>query len=226
MEHAILEVEGGVVLLGGGAVAAADVHAALTIAPILVAADGGGDRALAMGLRPEVVIGDMDSLSPEGRVALAGRIHEIPEQDSTDFGKCLAHVRAGFYLGLGFTGLRLDHTLATLAYVAARPDLRVILLAEEEVIFRAPARLALDLPVGMRFSLFPFGAASGRSEGLRWPIAGIGFTPAGRVGTSNEVSGPVRLEIEGPMLVMVPRAALGAVLTALGSGSGAGSGAA
>lgn len=202
-------------LLGGGAVAEADVHAALTIAPVLVAADGGGDRALAMGLVPDAVIGDMDSLSAEGRAALGARVHEIAEQDSTDFGKCLMHVAADFYLGLGFTGLRLDHTLATLAYVAARPDLRVILLAEEEVIFRAPARLALDLPLGSRFSLFPFGTVTGRSEGLRWPIAGITFTPSGRVGTSNEVSGPVTLEIEGPMLVMVPRAALSAVLAAL-----------
>ncbi len=215
MTGLIIHQSGGVVLLGGGAVAEADVHAALTIAPVLVAADGGGDRALAMGLVPDAVIGDMDSLSAEGRAALGSRVHEIAEQDSTDFGKCLMHVAADFYLGLGFTGLRLDHTLATLAYVAARPDLRVILLAEEEVIFRAPARLDLDLPLGMRFSLFPFGTVTGRSEGLRWPIAGITFTPSGRVGTSNEVSGPVTLEIEGPMLVMVPRAALSAVLDAL-----------
>ena len=202
-------------LLGGGAVAEADVHAALTIAPRLVAADGGGDRALAMGLLPDAVIGDMDSLSPEGRARLGDRVHEIAEQDSTDFGKCLMHVAADFYLGLGFTGMRLDHTLATLAYVAARPDLRVILFAEEEVIFRAPTRLALDLPVGSRFSLFPFGTVTGRSTGLRWPIEGITFTPSGRVGTSNEVSGPVTLEISGPMLVMLPREALPAVMDAL-----------
>lgn len=220
MMDAIIQVEGGVVLLGGGAVAAADVHAALTIAPVLVAADGGGDRALAMGLMPDAVIGDLDSLSPEGRAALGPRVHEIAEQDSTDFGKCLIHVAAEFYLGLGFTGLRLDHTLATLANVAARPEARVILIAEEDIIFRAPPRLRLDLPVGMRFSLFPFGPVTGRSEGLRWPIAGIDFAPAGRVGTSNEVSGPVTMETEGPMLVMVPRAALSAVLAALLPGRG------
>jgi len=215
MTGAIIQQKGGVVLLGGGAVAQADVYAALTIAPLLVAADGGGDRALAMGLMPDAVIGDMDSLSAEGRAALGDRVHEIPEQDSTDFGKCLMHVAADFYLGLGFTGMRLDHTLATMAYVAARPDQRVILFAEEEVIFCAPKRLELDLPVGMRFSLFPFGTVTGRSMGLRWPIDGITFTPSGRVGTSNEVSGPVMLEISGPMLVMLPREALPAVMDAL-----------
>lgn len=215
MKAPIINIPGGVVLLGGGAATASDVHAALTIAPCLIAADGGGDRALAMGLTPDAVIGDMDSLSAEGRAILGSRVHEIAEQDSTDFGKCLIHVAADFYLGIGFTGMRLDHTLATLAYVAARPEQRVILFAEEEVIFRAPARIALDLPVGMRFSLFPFGTVTGRSTGLRWPIEGITFTPSGRVGTSNEVSGPVTLEIEGPMLVMVPREALSAVLAAL-----------
>lgn len=216
MSGGIVQCEGGVTLLGGGWVSPADVAQALTIAPTLVAADGGGDRALALGLSPAAVIGDIDSLSPQGRAALGPRVHRIPEQDSTDFGKCLAHVQARFYLGLGFTGLRLDHTLAALTEVAARPGQTILLMAEEEVIFRAPAELRLDLPPGARFSLYPMGPARGRSSGLRWPIDGIGFAPGGRIGTSNEVTGPVWLEISGPMLVLLAKAHLGAVLHGLG----------
>ena len=207
---------GGVTLLGGGWVDPADVAMALTIAPDLVAADGGGDRALALGLMPRAVIGDLDSLSAAGRAALADRLQLIAEQDSTDFGKCLAQVRADFYLGLGFTGLRLDHTLAALVALVAHPGQIVVLLAEDEVIFCAPARLRLDLPAGTRLSLFPMGAASGVSRGLRWPIDGLDFSPQQRIGTSNEVStGPVELEITGPMLVLVPKPHLRAVLHAL-----------
>lgn len=216
MTAEIVHHEGGVTLLGGGAILAADVQDALTIAPCLIAADGGGDAALALGLEPEAVIGDLDSLSGAARARLGARVHAVPEQESTDFGKCLRLVRARFYLCLGFTGLRLDHTLAALSDVALRPDQRIFLIAEDEVIFRAPPSLTLDLPPGTRLSLYPMGAATGHSEGLRWPIDGLSFAPTGRVGTSNEVTGPVTLAVTGPMLVLVPKRHLRAVLAAFG----------
>ena len=217
MERHIVQYRGGETLLGGGAVEAGDQHAALALAPALVAADGGGDRALAFGLMPEAVIGDMDSLSPAGAAAIGpARLHRIAEQDSTDFGKCLTHVGARFFIGLGFTGLRLDHTLAALSDLAQRPDRAVVLISEDELIFRAPPEIALDLPLGERLSLFPFGPASGTAEGLRWPIEGLAFDPAGRVGTSNEALGPVTLEISGAALVLLPKAALRAALCGLG----------
>ncbi|RWR05123.1 thiamine diphosphokinase [Paenirhodobacter populi] len=206
----------GVTLLGGGTADRADLAMALGLAPGLVAADGGGDRALALGLVPDAVIGDLDSLSAAGRTRLGARVHHVAEQDSTDFGKCLNLVRARFYLGLGFTGLRLDHTLAALSEIAQRPGQPVILIAEDDAIFRAPRHLRLDLPAGERFSIFPFGAVTGRSEGLNWPIEGLDFAPAGRVGTSNRVTGPVTLELEGPALILVPKRYLGRLPAALG----------
>lgn len=211
---AIAAYDTGVTLVGGGALDPADLRHALGLAPNLVAADGGADRLLAEDLLPDVVIGDMDSLSAEGRARLGARVHRIAEQDSTDFGKCLHHVAAPFFLGLGFTGLRADHTLAALSEIARRGR-PVILIAEDEVIFRAPPRLALDLPIGERLSIFPFGRVSGTSEGLRWPIDGLVMEPAGRIGTSNEVTGPVRLRISGPGLLLLPKRHLLRVLDAL-----------
>lgn len=216
MERAIVQARTGVTLLGGGAVTRADVAEALTIAPDLVAADGGGDRALELGLRPRAVIGDLDSLSARAREALAPDVHHIPEQDSTDFGKCLRLVEAPFYLALGFAGRRLDHTLSALSEIARRDGQRIVMLAEEDVIFRAPPELRLDLPAGARVSIMPFGPVRGRSEGLRWPIDGLDLTPAGRIGTSNLAEGPVTLRVEGSALVLVARSQLPAALCALG----------
>jgi thiamine pyrophosphokinase len=80
-----------------------------------------------------------------------------------------------------------------------------------------PPRLAIDLPPGTRVSLFPMAPVTGRSEGLRWPIAGIPFAPAGRIGTSNEATGPVRLAMDGPgMIAVLPARALDALLAAEG----------
>lgn len=204
----------GVTLLGGSPVKPQDVYEALTLAPTLVCADGGGDVALELGLAPEAVIGDLDSLSGAGRAALGARVHHIPEQDSTDFGKCLAHVRAPFFLALGFAGRRLDHTLAAMTDLIREPR-PVVMLAEHEVIFRAPPEIALDLAPGTRVSVCPFGPVTGRSEGLRWPLDGVALDPATRVGTSNEATGPVRLALSGPALLLLPRRLLPDVLGVL-----------
>ena len=71
--------------------------------------------------------------------------------------------------------------------------------------------------MGDRLSLFPMGPVAGESDGLRWPIRGLAFAPHALIGTSNEVSAPdVRLWFDAPhMLVIVPRARLDAVLSAL-----------
>ena len=216
MSGKIIQSTQGVTLLGGGDSLAADVADALTIAPVLVAADSGADRALDLGLMPAAVIGDFDSLSRRASASIAaGRLHPIAEQDSTDFGKCLMHVQAPFFLALGFTGARLDHTLATLSYVARHADQRVVVISGHDIAFLAPPDLVLDLPLGERLSLFPFGAARGQSQGLRWPIHGIDFTPAGIIGTSNEVTGPLRLSLTGPVMVLVPKTHLRRVLAAI-----------
>jgi len=59
-----------VTLLGGGELAAATVSELVTLAPNLVACDGAAARALALGLVPDRVVGDLDSLDAQTRAAL------------------------------------------------------------------------------------------------------------------------------------------------------------
>lgn len=206
----------GVTVIGAGAVTAGDLGQALAVAPQLVAADGGADRALALGKPPDWVIGDMDSLGDGARRLIpAERIVQVAEQDSTDFAKCLARIAAPFVMAVGFAGLRLDHTLAALNTMARVSRPPVILLAPEDLVFVAPSRLTLPLMPGTRVSLYPMGPARGISTGLEWPIEGLEFAPGGRVGTSNRAAGLVTLRLEGTMLLMLPRDTLGTVLTAL-----------
>jgi thiamine pyrophosphokinase len=198
----------GVTVLGGGDCSAETIEEVLTLAPILVAADGAAGRALAAGRMPDAVIGDFDSIRPEDAARIPPeRLHRIDEQDSTDFDKCLRHIRARFVLAAGFTGARRDHELAAYNALVRRADQRVILVGEHDVCFVAPRDWRIDLAPATRVSLFPLSPVTGRSEGLRWPIDGIGFAPHGRVGTSNEaVGGPVRLAMDAPgMLVILPR---------------------
>lgn len=216
MSKVIVQSTKGITLAGGGRFSAGLLAKSLKFAPTVVAADGGADRLLAHGVEPEAVFGDFDSISAPARARLEGRLFPIPEQVTTDFDKALRSISAPFVLGLGFAGQRLDHGLAVLNTLARHPGSRCLVLSGTDVVFLAPSELSLRLRKGTRLSLFPMGPATGESEGLHWPLQGLDFAPDGMIGTSNEVSGPVRMRFSGPMLVILPLAALRAALDGLG----------
>ena len=217
MNQAIVDSLDGVTLVGGGPVGAAALARARGFAPRIVAADSGAGRLLRLGVLPEAVIGDMDSISPATRARLQGRLFPIAEQETTDFDKALRLIAAPFVLGLGFAGARLDHSLAVLNGLLRHPDRRCLILGPQDVTFLCPPDLRLDLPPGTRLSLFPMGRVTGSSTGLRWPIDGLDFAPDGMIGTSNEVTGPVHLGFDAPkMLVIVPIRYLGEALRGCG----------
>lgn len=212
--------DSGVTLVGGGDPSTINVTDALTLAPLLVAADGGANFCAKMGLEPAAIIGDFDSLEAEVREqatqAQLIEISEPEEQDNTDFQKCLARIDSPFVLAVGFSDARVDHTLANLAALAQMQGPPTIVIGSDDVVFAAPLEIALDLPLGTRVSLFPMQDLKGQSEGLAWPIEGLTLSPMGRLGTSNRTTGPVRLQFDKPgCLVLTPRQTLQAVLQCL-----------
>ena len=207
-----------VTLVGAGPIDPRHLEAALAIAPVAVAADGGGDLALPGGRRFRAVIGDMDSLADPERLRAAGvPIHPIPEQETTDLEKCLYSVEAPLFVGLGFLGGRIDHHLAAMNALVKFAAVPVVLVGDEDLCFLCPPELAIDLAAGTRVSLFPMGPVRGRSEGLLWPIDGLAFDPTGRIGTSNAATGGVvRMAFDAPrMLVILPVDLLGPVVDRL-----------
>jgi thiamine pyrophosphokinase len=217
-ERPVVSGQTAVTLIGGGALRDEDLKAALDIAPLLVAVDGGADAALAAGHTPLAVIGDLDSVSPSLRKRLSANIiYKVSEQDSTDFDKAMRHVSVPLVLAVGFTGERLDHELAVFHTLVMRHTQACIVIGERDIVFHATRRLAIELPPGTRVSLFPMTEVSGRSVGLRWPIDGLVFHPARRIGTSNAATGGmVVIEPEGPgLLVILPRSELGPAADAL-----------
>ncbi|GMG84710.1 thiamine diphosphokinase [Paralimibaculum aggregatum] len=210
-----------VCLIGGGPLDAGLLARAERLAPVLVAADRGADRLLELGRRPALVIGDMDSISDLAAwQAGPTEVLHLAEQDTTDFEKCLYATEAPLYLALGFTGGRMDHTLAVFHALLARPGKRVVVLGEGEAMtFLPPGRgLRLAARPGMRVSVFPFAETTGiLSEGLEWPVAGLTFAPGRQSGTSNRaVAETVALGVDrGGALLILPEAALGTLLAAL-----------
>ena len=207
----------GVTLVGAGSPQRQNIVDALNIAPTLIAADGGANFCLEAGLHPVAIIGDFDSFDPSDAEACSGiRQIRIDEQDTTDFEKCMTRIIAPFIVATGFTAGRVDHSMAVWSALARRVGPPTLVLGDDDVVFAAPRNVTMSLAIGTRLSLFPLTPVTGRSMGLEWPIDGLTLSPVGRLGTSNRVTGPVRLEFDKPgCLVIMPRAALAAAVDAL-----------
>lgn len=206
MTDAALAYSSPVVMIGGAPPEMALIDRLCGMGLPLIAADGGADVLLQREYRPDAVIGDLDSVrDPEQLQALGVPLHHVAEQDTTDFEKCLARVEAPGVLATGFLGGRSDHTLATMSVLARFPAGRVIVLGGPDLILHCPARIALDLPEGVRFSLYPMTRVRGHSSGLHWALQDVTLDPLGLIGTSNVTLGPVELEItEGTALLILP----------------------
>src|SRR5512139_2386128 len=85
----------------------------------LICADGGSNSALKMKLVPDVIIGDLDSISSEAlkEFKSVSKIIRPKRQNDTDVEKCLKYAIRREYdeaLLVGVTGNRLDHTFCNL----------------------------------------------------------------------------------------------------------------
>jgi len=88
---------------------------------ILLCADGGSNYAFELGLLPDMIIGDLDSIRPEIEEHYRRKgVNFCPypaRKDKTDFQLCLEKARDMYtdeVIVLGSLGKRLDHTLANL----------------------------------------------------------------------------------------------------------------
>ena len=205
-----------VTLLGGGPVDDETLRRVLRLAPYLVAADGGANYAHAHKIPVKHIVGDFDSLTSLQIWQDKGvNLVRLDEQDSTDFEKCLYTIDAKVYLCAGFLGRRLDHSLACLRSLVTYPDKSAILIGESDITLCCPEDFSLDMRAGDIVSLFPMGDVLGvGSEGLKWPINGLEFTPSGQIGTSNEaLGGPMKIRLNGKkMLLILPLRYLEAVI--------------
>ncbi|MEM1378085.1 MAG: thiamine diphosphokinase [Pseudomonadota bacterium] len=206
-----------ITLIGSGDLTGCEIDRCLSISTSVVAADGGARSAVVHGLKPKAVIGDFDSIDATTLAALQEEtLHHFKDQDSTDFDKCLRNVSTPLIMGVGFTGARIDHHLANLNTLVRFPTQRCILLGKSDITFLLPPSFSIDLSAGTPVSLFPLGAVEGVSEGLKWPIAGLNFTPDGQIGTSNEATGPISISVTSPkMLLVLPESTFETAVTAL-----------
>jgi thiamine pyrophosphokinase len=188
-----------IVLAHGDPVAAGSVT--LPGDALVIAADGGLSLAAALGLTPDVVVGDMDSVNPQDleRAERSGAridVHPV-DKDETDLELALAVALAAGAVDItivGGVGGRLDHLLAnTMLLSAASADGLTMrwLTGSEEVLPCFPNRpVGIDGHPGDLVSLIPIdGPVRGvRTSGLRWQLDGDELGRGSTRGVSNEMT--------------------------------------
>ena len=207
-----------VALVGGADLGPQDLKILQSYAPSFVGVDGGADHLLTAGIRPVAVIGDLDSISDGVRLEYSDLLHHVCEQDTVDFEKAWRLVDAPIVFAVGFSGGRLDHTLAVLNVMGRFGGRRLILIGTEDVTAIVPRDgIVLNgLGTGSRLSLMPLATARVSATGMRWPVDDQVFDTLRFTSPSNEVVGPVvTLSAEGPVLLVLPRRSLDAMVKAM-----------
>lgn len=200
------------VIANGQPPSAALVAEFLPGADMIVAADGGADSAIALGLTPSAVVGDLDSISSSTREALPGaNFHKSVDPDTTDLEKAIA-----FALGQGATsidvlgagGNRADHALANLSCLAVFRGSAPIRIIDDlfEVTLVDGAATIEGSPATV-ISLIAIGRCEGvTTRNLRWDLhdAELDFSS---LGVHNEIAqSPARVSLrQGTLLLFKGR---------------------
>ncbi len=181
---------------------------------LVIAADGGYTYLKKLGIEPDVLLGDFDSLAlvPEHEHL----VRHSPVKDDTDMALAVAYaVEQGYrrFLLYGGLGGRLDHTMANLQLLngmSAR-GLEAYLVGEGDIITAITSeRISFDGSAQGTISVFCMGPpASGIWErGLRYSLADAVMTCDRTLGVSNEFTGQESsIEVHcGTLLILWERA--------------------
>lgn len=164
-------------------------------ADFILAADGGVDAALKVGIIPQAVIGDLDSVSPRTQKCLKDTAFiEIKRQDNTDLEKALDWlIDQGFtqIMIAGAVGDRLDFTIGNVLLV--RPYLKhaqICFCGPDWTIYPRLNGGTFSAQKGARLSLIPLSYCRGVTlTGCRYTLnhENIGRQYVGRT-LSNQVT--------------------------------------
>lgn len=158
----------------------------------IVAADGGANAALRAGIRPDIVIGDLDSILPGTRKKIGeSHIIRVRRQDNTDLEKALDYISETGRSDVavtGATGGRIDFTLGNLSvFWNYTRSLAITFIGDGWQAFPVGPRRRLKAPRGTTVSLIPFGPCTGITlRGLLYPLNNAAMR-TGEIGVSNVV---------------------------------------
>jgi thiamine pyrophosphokinase len=138
----------------------------------IIAVDGGANRLLSIGVQPDLVMGDLDSVDPSLRASLNTIC--LPDQDYCDFSKAMARLKTMKLLPsitTGITGGAINHILqniniflstGSIFYTSAPPMVGYTL---------KKSITHFSLPKNTKVSLLGIPRAQITTKGLKWELS-------------------------------------------------------
>ena len=166
---------------------------------------------------PDIVVGDMDSLSSSLRKKYSDIVVQIDEQEHNDQTKAFRWVLENvsdisqIYI-LGATGEREDHTIGNISllmeyarmYNLAEMGINVEMVSDHATIFAATDTFEMDCGEGRRVSIFsPDNSLKIKSEGLEWPTDDVVFDNWWKATLNRASQDHVRLEFSHKSIALI-----------------------
>jgi thiamine pyrophosphokinase len=177
----------------------------------IICADGGANSAKKLGLVPDYIIGDFDSIHASTIKYFKGKstFLKYKRQNDTDIEKCLKFaIRKNIKetILLGATGDRLDHTICNLGIVIKfYKQIKISIVAEKSFLTAHNSDVNLNTKAGETISLYAFDTKTKiTSSGLKYKLSNATLPFGQKESTSNvSISDVVRLNIsEGIVFVI------------------------
>jgi thiamine pyrophosphokinase len=160
--------------------------------PFIICADGGANKARASGITPNVIIGDLDSITQETLKFFSSvPVVQINDQYSTDLEKALDYLVASGCSSatvIGAMGERPDHTLSNFSILLKYQSRIAMKFLDERCSVEVVRKnISFAAKIGQQVSLVPMGKCSGIvTRGLKYPLKKETLELGVREGSSNE----------------------------------------
>lgn len=183
----------------------------------IICADGGAKWAIAAGITPQVIVGDLDSLPKQ----LYKKLQKLPidwvtfssEKDYTDSELALKYaIEHGFMeiVVIGVFGNRMDHLMANMTHFSsvlkATQNLAISIVEKDQSMYFVKDKLVLVGEKGKTVSILSLdGDAKGVStKGLKWRLDNETLRFGESRGVSNEiVARRVSVEVKRGVILLI-----------------------
>jgi thiamine pyrophosphokinase len=200
----------GILMIGGAGPQSSTIQRTVQNGDIICCADSGLDAAIAAGIRPHRIVGDMDSISD--KALLEGFPREIvdihpgdKDETDTEIGLDWLKKQGCSHITLigGGEG-RLDHTLAIISLFGMPNPPNLWLTAREKIEYIEGQVAITDKPsAGVSFCTAGEGPWKAASRGLHWELDEVVWN-TGSVSLSNRLNGTTaEIDIQQGRLLMI-----------------------
>jgi thiamine pyrophosphokinase len=172
----------------------------------IVCCDGSTQNLVLTGLKPDAIVGDLDSLTDDLAKIFADRIFPDKNQDTNDLTKAVSWCSEMGYKDVvivGATGKREDHTIGNISLLVEYiREMNVIMLTDTGILLPFLKSCTISSFPGQQVSIFSIDPETRvTSHGLRYPLSGTKIKNWWLATLNESLGNNFSLEFDGRLIV-------------------------